>query len=107
VVEIKDVGLPESIQRAFARQAEAERERRAKIINAEGELQASEKLSQAAKILSQYSVSIQLRFLQTLKEIAAEQNSTIVFPVPIDLVEAFLQKMGKTPEAKEVGNKDR
>ena len=106
VVEIKDVELPQSIQRAFARQAEAERERRAKIINAEGELQASEKLSQAAKVLSQYSVSVQLRFLQTLKEIAAEQNSTIVFPVPVDLVEAFLQRMGKSQVSKEVENKE-
>ncbi len=105
VVEIKDVELPQSIQRAFARQAEAERERRAKIINAEGELQASEKLSQAAKVLSQYSVSIQLRFLQTLKEIAAEQNSTIVFPVPIDLVEAFLKRVARTADSKEVDDK--
>lgn len=95
VVEIKDVELPQTIQRAFARQAEAERERRAKIINAEGELQASEKLSQAAEVLSKFSVSIQLRFLQTLKEIAAEQNSTIVFPVPVDLIENFLKKIGK------------
>ncbi len=93
-VEIKDVELPQSIQRAFARQAEAERERRAKIINAEGEFQASEQLSQAAKVLSKHPVSVQLRFLQTLKEIAAEQNSTIVFPVPIDLVEAFIDKLG-------------
>ncbi len=95
VVEIKDVELPQTIQRAFARQAEAERERRAKIINAEGELQASEKLSQAAGVLSKYPVSIQLRFLQTLKEIAAEQNSTIVFPVPVDLIDSFLNKLKK------------
>ncbi len=94
-VEIKDVELPQSIQRAFARQAEAERERRAKIINAEGEFQASERLAKAAKVLSEYPVSVQLRFLQTLKEIATEQNSTIVFPVPIDLVEAFIDKIGK------------
>ena len=94
-VEIKDVELPQSIQRAFARQAEAERERRAKIISAEGEFQASEKLSNAAEVLSRFPVSVQLRFLQTLKEIATEQNSTIVFPVPIDLVEAFMEKMGK------------
>src|SRR4030042_947092 len=94
-VEIKDVELPQSIQRAFARQAEAERERRAKIINAEGEFQASEKLSEAAKVLSRYPVSVQLRFLQTLKEIASEQNSTIVFPVPIDLIEAFIDRIGK------------
>lgn len=93
IVEIKDVELPQTIQRAFARQAEAERERRAKIINAEGELQASEKLSAAAGVLSKFPASIQLRFLQTLKEIAAEQNSTIVFPVPIDLLQAFLEKV--------------
>jgi regulator of protease activity HflC (stomatin/prohibitin superfamily) len=94
-VEIKDVELPQTIQRAFARQAEAERERRAKIISAEGEFQASEKLSNAAEVLSKFPVSVQLRFLQTLKEIATEQNSTIVFPVPIDLVDAFMEKMGK------------
>ncbi|MCG9479184.1 MAG: slipin family protein [Actinomycetia bacterium] len=94
-VEIKDVELPQSIQRAFARQAEAERERRAKIINAEGEFQASERLSEAAKVLSTYPVSVQLRFLQTLKEIAAEQNSTIIFPVPIDLLKSFIDNIGK------------
>ncbi len=94
-VEIKDVELPQSIQRAFAKQAEAERERRAKIISAEGEFQASEKLSQAAEVLSKFPVSVQLRFLQTLKEIATEQNSTIVFPVPIDLVNSFIENMGK------------
>ncbi len=93
-VEIKDVELPQSIQRAFARQAEAERERRAKIINAEGEFQASERLSEAANILSKHPVSVQLRFLQTLKEISAEQNSTIIFPLPIDLIQTFLKKMG-------------
>ncbi len=94
-VEIKDVELPQSIQRAFAKQAEAERERRAKIISAEGEFQASEKLSKAAEVLSKFPVSVQLRFLQTLKEIATEQNSTIVFPVPIDLVSTFIENMGK------------
>lgn len=94
-VEVKDVELPQSIQRAFARQAEAERERRAKIINAEGEFQASERLSEAARVLSRYPISVQLRFLQTLKEIATEQNSTIIFPVPIDLIEAFIEKFGK------------
>lgn len=93
IVEIKDVELPQTIQRAFARQAEAERERRAKIINSEGELQASEKLAQAAEILTKFPASIQLRFLQTLKEISAEQNSTIIFPVPIDLIETFLKKI--------------
>ncbi len=95
-VEIKDVELPQTIQRAFARQAEAERERRAKIINAEGEFQASERLSEAAEVLSKHPVSVQLRFLQTLKEIAAEQNSTIIFPLPIDLINAFLDKMGNS-----------
>ena len=94
-VEIKDVELPQSIQRAFARQAEAERERRAKIINAEGEFQASEKLADAARVLSKYPVSVQLRFLQTLKEIATEQNSTIIFPIPIDLIETFINRLGK------------
>ncbi len=92
IVEIKDVELPETIQRAFAKQAEAERERRAKIINSEGEFQASEKLAQAAKVLAEQPVSVQLRFLQTLREIASEQNSTIVFPVPVDLIQAFLEK---------------
>ena len=92
IVEIKDVELPETIQRAFAKQAEAERERRAKIINSEGEFQASEKLAQAAKVLAEHPVSVQLRFLQTLREIATEQNSTIVFPVPIDLLKVFMSK---------------
>ena len=98
MVEIKDVELPQTIQRAFARQAEAERERRAKIISAEGEFQASEKLANAAEVLSKFPVSVQLRFLQTLKEIATEQNSTIVFPVPIDLIGAFMDSMGKKKE---------
>ena len=92
IVEIKDVEMPETIQRAFAKQAEAERERRAKIINSEGEFQASEKLAQAAKVLAEHPASIQLRFLQTLREIATEQNSTIVFPVPIDLLKVFMNK---------------
>ncbi len=92
IVEIKDAELPQTIQRAFAKQAEAERERRAKIINAEGEFQASEKLSEAARVLSQFPVSVQLRFLQTLREIATEQNSTIIFPFPIDLTQAFISK---------------
>ncbi len=95
VVEVKDVELPSTMQRAMARQAEAERERRAKIIHAEGELQASEKLAEAAKILSQNPASIQLRYLQTLNDIAAEKNSTIVFPLPIDLIKGFLEKVTK------------
>ena len=97
-VEIKDVELPQTIQRAFAKQAEAERERRAKIINAEGEFQASEQLSNAARVLSQHPVSIQLRFLQTLREIASEQNSTIIFPVPIDFIQSFIELMGKNKD---------
>ncbi len=90
-VEVKHVDLPESMQRAIARQAEAERERRAKVIHAQGELQASEKLSQAASVLASEPASIQLRFLQTLSEIAVEKNSTIIFPVPIDIIEHFMK----------------
>ncbi len=92
VVEIKDVEIPAGMQRAMARQAEAERERRAKVIAAEGEFQASEKLAQAAAVLSQNPAAIQLRYLQTLAEIATEKNSTTVFPIPIDLIEPFLKK---------------
>jgi len=92
-VEVKNVDLPESMQRAMAKQAEAERERRAKIIHAEGELQASEKLTQAATILSSSPAGIQLRYLQTLTEIAADKNSTIVFPLPIEMMQALLKKM--------------
>ncbi len=94
-VEVKHVDLPETMQRAIARQAEAERERRAKIIHAEGELQASEKLSQAAAVLAEQPTSIQLRFLQTLSEISVEKNSTIIFPVPIDLIQHFVKAFGK------------
>ncbi len=90
-VEVKHVDLPDTMQRAIAKQAEAERERRAKVIHAAGELQASEKLSQAAAVLATEPTSIQLRFLQTLSEIAVEKNSTIVFPVPIDIVEHFMK----------------
>jgi len=85
-VEIKDVEIPEDMQHAIARQAEAERERRAKIINAEGEFQAAAKLAEAADVISRNPVTIQLRYLQTLLEIGSEQNSTIVFPLPIDLI---------------------
>ncbi len=92
IVEVKDVELPSSMQRAMAKQAEAERERRAKIIHAEGEAQASLKLSEAADILSKNPASIQLRFLQTLTEISTEKNSTIVFPIPINILESFLKK---------------
>jgi regulator of protease activity HflC (stomatin/prohibitin superfamily) len=93
VVEIKDVEIPEAMQRAMAREAEAERERRAKIINARGELQASEELRQAADTLSRSPASLQLRYLQTLLELGADQNSTVVFPLPVDIVGPFLNKM--------------
>ncbi len=90
VVEIKDVELPQGMQRAMARQAEAERERRAKVINAEGEFQAAERLAQAGQVISSQPGTLQLRVLQTLSEIAIERNSTIVFPVPVDLIAQFL-----------------
>jgi len=91
-VEIKDVKIPQDMQRAIARQAEAERERRAKIINAEGELQAATKLSEAAAIIQRNPAALQLRYLQTLIDISAENSSTIVFPVPIDIFKFFQQK---------------
>jgi len=94
-VEVKNVDLPAEMQRAIAKQAEAERERRAKIIHAEGEFQASQKLADAAKIISSEPVTLQLRFLQTLTEIATEKNSTIIFPVPIDLIKPFIDRMAK------------
>jgi len=94
-VEIKHVDIDESMIRAIAKQAEAERERRAKVIHAEGELQASEKLLQAAEVLSGNPLSIQLRYLQTLTEIASEKNSTIAFPIPMDLLIPFLGKTSK------------
>jgi regulator of protease activity HflC (stomatin/prohibitin superfamily) len=90
VVEIKDVEIPEAMQRAMAREAEAERERRAKVINARGELQASAELRDAAKTLSESPASLQLRYLQTLLELGADHNSTIVFPLPIDIIGPFL-----------------
>jgi regulator of protease activity HflC (stomatin/prohibitin superfamily) len=89
-VEVKHVDLPQEMQRAMAKQAEAEREKRAKIIHAEGEMQASTRLAEAADIISANSTTLQLRYLQTLTEIAAEQNSTILFPIPIDLIKAFM-----------------
>jgi ParB-like chromosome segregation protein Spo0J len=91
-VEVKQVDLPTEMQRAIMRQAEAERERRSKVIHADGEFQASAKLRQAADVLSENPTSLQLRFLQTLTEVAAEKNSTIVFPVPIDMIEAFMKR---------------
>ncbi|MEW6001692.1 MAG: slipin family protein [Nitrospirota bacterium] len=94
-VEVKNVDLPIEMQRAIARQAEAERERRAKIIHAEGEFQAAQKLTEAATIIASAPSALQLRFLQTLTEIATEKNSTIIFPVPIDLIKPFLEKFGE------------
>jgi len=103
VVEVRDVELPQSMQRAMARQAEAEREKRAKIIHAEGEFSASQALANAAQVIGSQPATLQLRYLQTLTEIAAEKNSTIVFPLPIDLITAFLKlpaapsENGRTP----------
>ncbi|OPY01381.1 MAG: FtsH protease regulator HflK [Syntrophorhabdus sp. PtaB.Bin184] len=94
-VEVKNVDLPQEMQRAIARQAEAERERRAKVIGAEGEYQAATKLAEASDILSQNPMSLQLRYLQTLIEISTEKNSTIVFPLPIDIVKMFMDRIGK------------
>ena len=91
-VEVKLIDLPQDMQRAMAKQAEAEREKRAKIIHAEGELQASEKLTQAGRIIASEPVTIQLRYLQTLTEIGTEQNSTIIFPIPIDMLRAIMSE---------------
>ena len=96
-VEVKHVDLPENMQRAMARQAEAEREKRAKIIHAAGELEASEKLAQAAGVIATEPGAITLRYLQTLTEIAAEKNSTIIFPLPIELMQVVRKVVGETP----------
>jgi regulator of protease activity HflC (stomatin/prohibitin superfamily) len=101
-VEVKHVDLPQEMQRAMARQAEAERERRAKVINAEGEFQASQRLADAAQVISKHPVAVQLRFLQTVSEVATENNSTILMPVPIDLIAPFLRRQeakGSEPTA--------
>jgi regulator of protease activity HflC (stomatin/prohibitin superfamily) len=90
VVEVKDVEIPQAMQRAMARQAEAERERRAKIINAEGEFQASERLKDAALVIEEHPIALQLRYLQTLLEIGGSNSSTIIFPAPVDLIKPFL-----------------
>ena len=95
LVEVKHVDLPTDMQRAIARQAEAERERRAKIIHAEGEFQASQRLFDAAEVMSKNTTTLQLRYLQTLTEVATEKNSTIVFPLPIDLMEPVLKKLSE------------
>jgi len=92
LVEVKQVDLPQEMQRAMAKQAEAEREKRAKIIHADGEFQASEKLAQAATVISREPVALQLRYLQTLTEIGVEKNTTVIFPIPIDIVEAFRKR---------------
>jgi regulator of protease activity HflC (stomatin/prohibitin superfamily) len=95
IVEVKDVEIPQGMQRAMARQAEAERERRAKVINAEGEYQASERLKDAAIVIEAHPIALQLRYLQTLLELGASQATTIVFPAPIDLIKPFLEKDSK------------
>jgi len=95
IVEVKDVEIPSGMQRAMARQAEAERERRAKIINAEGEFQAAEKLKDAAIVIEDHPIALQLRYLQTLLELGAGNTSTILFPAPIDLIRPFLERADK------------
>jgi regulator of protease activity HflC (stomatin/prohibitin superfamily) len=92
LVELKHIDLPQEMQRAMAKQAEAERERRAKVIHADGEFQASQKLADAAEVISKQPMALQLRFLQSLVEVASEKNSTTIFPVPIDLLTPFLKK---------------
>ena len=92
IVEVKDVEIPSGMQRAMARQAEAERERRAKVINAEGEFQASQRLSEAAQVMEEHPIALQLRYLQTLLEIGSSNNSTIIFPAPVDLIKPFLER---------------
>jgi regulator of protease activity HflC (stomatin/prohibitin superfamily) len=94
-VEVKHIDLPQEMQRAMAKQAEAERERRAKVINAEGEFQASTRLAEASTIMRDHPIALQLRYLQTLREIATENNSTTVFPIPIDLFKPFLSLIGE------------
>src|SRR2546425_5710020 len=98
MVEVKDVEIPASMQRAMARQAEAERERRAKIINAEGEFQASERLKDAALVIEEHPIALQLRYLQTLLELGASQSTTIVFPAPIDMIKPFFENSSKPRE---------
>src|SRR6184192_2111278 len=105
-VEIKDIELPVTMQRAMAKQAEAEREKRAKIIHAEGEFQASTQLAQAANIIGSQPSTLQLRYLQTLTEIAVEKNSTIIFPLPIDIIEPFLGMMKHSASSVEQQNGD-
>jgi regulator of protease activity HflC (stomatin/prohibitin superfamily) len=100
LVEVRSIDLPVEMQRSIAKQAEAERERRAKVINAEGEFQAAAKMADAARVLATEPMSLQLRYLQTLREIAAEKNSTTLFPIPIDLIKPFI-KLAEKMEKKE------
>ena len=95
IVEVKDVEIPSGMQRAMARQAEAERERRAKIINAEGEFQAAEKLKDAALVIEEHPIALQLRYLQTLLEVSSGSTSTIIFPAPVDIIKPFLEAASK------------
>jgi regulator of protease activity HflC (stomatin/prohibitin superfamily) len=96
IVEVKDVEIPQGMQRAMARQAEAERERRAKVINAEGEFQASERLKDAALVIEEHPIALQLRYLQTLLELGGSQSTTIVFPAPVDILTSFLPRADKS-----------
>ena len=97
-MEVKDVALPETMKRAMAKQAEAERERRAKIVNAEGEFQAAEKMVRAAEMISTQPIALQLRFLQTMREISSEHNTTTFLPIPIDVFKPFLERNGPPAE---------
>lgn len=103
-VEVKHIDLPQDMQRAMARQAEAERERRAKVINAEGEYQAANRLAEAAEIISEQPMALQLRYLQTLREVSAENNSTILFPIPIDLFKPFLKLQEMVEKSEKEGS---
>jgi regulator of protease activity HflC (stomatin/prohibitin superfamily) len=107
LVEIKDVDLPEQMQRAMARQAEAERVRRAKVINAEGEFQASQRLADAAEVIAQHPIAYQLRLLQTMSEVAAEKNSTLVLPIPVELFRPFLDSLAERRRAASEGGESR
>jgi len=98
LVEVKDVELPETMRRAMAAQAEAERERRAKVINAEGEFQAAAKLGEAAEVLMRFPIAVQLRYLQTMREVASERNTTTFFPLPLDLFTPLLRAFGTDPQ---------
>ena len=98
LVELKDIQLPDTMKRAMAKQAEAERERRAKIVNAEGEFRAAEKMVQAAAMISKEPIALQLRFLQTMREISSEHNTTTFLPVPIDLFAPFIKRLVEEPK---------